>query len=50
LINIGPGEERTIRELALLIKEVTGFEGEMVFDSGKPGRYPAQAHERFQAA
>lgn len=35
-INIGSGEDVTIRELAELIKEIVGFEGEIVFDSSKP--------------
>ena len=36
LINIGVGEDLTIKELALLIREVVGFEGEIEFDSAKP--------------
>lgn len=40
LINIGTGEEITIRDLALLIKKVVGFEGELVFDSTKPDGTP----------
>ncbi|MRR06369.1 MAG: GDP-L-fucose synthase [Deltaproteobacteria bacterium] len=40
LINIGSGEEVTIRELALLVKEVVGFEGELIFDSSKPDGTP----------
>lgn len=35
-INIGTGEEITIRELALLISKITGFRGEIVFDRSKP--------------
>ncbi|MDR3177853.1 MAG: GDP-L-fucose synthase [Campylobacteraceae bacterium] len=35
-INIGTGEDLTIRELALLIKKIIGFEGEFVFDRTKP--------------
>ncbi len=35
-INIGTGEEITIRDLALLLKETTGFRGELVFDHSKP--------------
>lgn len=35
-INIGTGEELSIKEVAFLIKEKTGFEGEVVFDSSKP--------------
>lgn len=40
LINVGSGEEVTIRDLALLIKHVVGFEGELVFDAGKPDGTP----------
>lgn len=40
LINIGSGEEVTIRELALLVKEVLGFTGELAFDSTKPDGTP----------
>jgi len=40
LINIGSGEEVTIRELAILVKEAVGFEGELVFDSSKPDGTP----------
>ena len=40
LINIGSGEELTIRQLALLVKEVVGFEGELLFDPSKPDGTP----------
>lgn len=40
LINIGTGEEIAIRDLALLIKGVVGFEGELVFDTSKPDGTP----------
>ena len=36
LINIGTGEEVTIKELAFLIKEVVGYKGEIKFDTSKP--------------
>lgn len=39
-INIGVGEDISIYELALLIKKVIGFEGEIVFDSTKPDGTP----------
>lgn len=35
-VNIGTGEEVSIGELAGLIKEVVGFEGELVFNTEKP--------------
>ena len=40
LINVGTGEDLTIKNLALLIKEIIGFEGELVFDSSKPNGTP----------
>lgn len=40
LINIGTGEDITIKDLALLIKEVVGFEGELAFDASKPDGTP----------
>ena len=40
LVNIGSGEELTIRELALLIKQVVGFEGDLLFDVNKPDGTP----------
>ena len=39
-VNMGTGEELTIKELATLVKEVTGFEGGIVFDSTKPDGTP----------
>jgi len=36
LINIGTGEDISIRELAELVAQVVGFQGELVFDSSKP--------------
>jgi GDP-L-fucose synthase len=36
LVNIGYGEDLTIRELAQLITGVVGFSGKLVFDSTKP--------------
>ena len=40
LINIGTGEDLSIKELALMIQEVIGFEGELVFDTSKPDGTP----------
>lgn len=39
-VNVGTGEEVTIRDLALLIKEVTGFAGTIQFDTSKPDGTP----------
>jgi GDP-L-fucose synthase len=40
LINIGAGEDLTIRELAEMIARVMGFDGELVFDTTKPDGTP----------
>lgn len=40
LINIGFGRDITIRDLALLVKDVVGFEGELVFDPARPDGTP----------
>ena len=39
-INIGFGADITIKDLALLIREIVGFEGELSFDSSKPDGTP----------
>ncbi len=40
LVNIGTGEDVTIRELAEMVQRVTGFGGELVFDASKPDGTP----------
>lgn len=40
LINIGVGEDVTIRELAELVSEIVGYEGNIVFDTSKPDGTP----------
>ncbi len=40
IINIGTGKDVTIFELANLIAKITGFEGEIIFDSSKPDGTP----------
>jgi GDP-L-fucose synthase len=39
-VNLGCGEDVTIRELAELVCETVGFEGELVFDTSKPDGTP----------
>ena len=36
LINIGSSEEVSIRDLSMIVKEITGYEGEIEFDNTKP--------------
>ena len=40
IINIGVGEDISIKELALLIKEIIGFAGNLTFDNTKPDGTP----------
>jgi GDP-L-fucose synthase len=40
LINIGCGKDQTIRELAEMVKEVVGFEGQLEWDTTKPDGTP----------
>lgn len=39
-VNIGSGREITIKELALLIKELVGYYGDLIFDATKPDGTP----------
>ncbi len=45
IVNIGCGEGITIKELALLIREVIGFEGKLVFDTTKPDGTPVKIND-----
>ncbi|MBC2715611.1 MAG: GDP-L-fucose synthase [Desulfobacteraceae bacterium] len=40
LINVGCGKDNSIKEMALMIKGIIGFEGEIVFDTTKPDGTP----------
>lgn len=40
LVNVGSGDELTIRELAALVARVVGFGGEITFDASKPDGVP----------
>lgn len=39
-MNVGCGEDLTIRTLAEAIAEATGYQGDLVFDARKPGGTP----------
>jgi len=39
-LNVGVGEDITIRDLAELIAEIVGWHGELVFDETKPDGMP----------
>lgn len=40
LVNVGTGEDISIKDLALLIKDIVGYEGTLKFDSSKPDGTP----------
>ena len=40
LVNIGVGEDISIKDLALLVKRIVGYEGELKFDLSKPDGTP----------
>ena len=40
LVNIGVGHDLSIKDLALLIKKIIGYEGELKFDATKPDGTP----------
>ena len=40
IINIGTGKDITIKDLALMIKEIVGYTGDLRFDSSKPDGTP----------
>jgi len=40
LVNIGTGEDISIKDLALLIKNIVGYQGEINFDASKPDGTP----------
>jgi len=42
IVNIGVGEDQTIRELAEMIAEVVGFDGKLQFDPTKPDGTPVK--------
>lgn len=45
IINIGSGLDYTIKEMALLIKKISGFQGELIFDEEKPDGTPRKLLE-----
>lgn len=40
IINVGSGMDHTIREMATIIKKITNYQGEIVFDETKPDGTP----------
>ena len=48
-VNLGTGQEISIRELAELIGDVTGFHGEIVWDTTKPNGQPRRSLDAGRA-
>ena len=48
-VNLGSGEEISIRELAELIAELTGFDGEIVWDPSRPNGQPRRRLDTSRA-
>ncbi len=48
-VNVGTGRDTTIKEIAEMIADVVGFEGETEWDTSKPDGTPAEAARRQQA-
>ena len=44
-VNVGTGADLPIKELAETIRDIVGFEGELVWDTDKPRWHPPQTHE-----
>ena len=48
-VNLGAGMEISIKDLAVLIAELTGFEGEIAWDTSKPNGQPRRALDTQRA-
>ena len=48
-VNLGTGDEISIRELAELVADVTGFEGEIVWDTSMPNGQPRRGLDASRA-
>lgn len=48
-VNLGSGQEITIKELTEIIKELTGYEGEISWDSTKPDGQPRRCLDTTRA-
>lgn len=42
-LNVGGGADLSIKDLALLVKEVVGYEGELAFDAARPDGMPLKS-------
>ena len=49
-VNLGSGREIAIRDLAHMVAEMSGFEGEIVWDTTKPNGQPRRCLDTYRAA
>ena len=49
-VNLGSGEEISIGDLAALVAELTGYEGQIVWDPSKPNGQPRRLLDTTKAA
>ena len=49
-VNLGSGEEISIRDLAALVADLTGFEGRITWDTSKPNGQPRRLLDTTKAA
>ncbi len=48
LLNIGCGEDRTIKEIASIVSEVVGYKGDVSWDQSKPDGTPQKLFDISQ--
>ncbi len=48
-VNLGSGQEISIKDLALLIAEETGYQGDLIWDTSKPNGQPRRALDTSKA-
>ncbi len=48
-VNVGSGDEITIKDLATLVAEATGYRGDIVWDSGRPNGQPRRCLDTTRA-
>jgi GDP-L-fucose synthase len=48
-VNLGAGFEISIADLALMIKEIVGFDGELIYDTTKPDGQPRRSLDTSRA-
>ena len=46
IVNVGVGQDISIKDLAELIADVVGYSGELVFDPARPDGTPRKRHRR----